>query len=471
MKAPVNAVMPISACTAAMERGELSARSLTELCLMRIEDPAGEGARAFVRVDRSAALACADAQDALRASEVPAGKLAGIPVSVKDLFDIAGQTTMAGSRALSKAPVARRDAAAVTRLRQAGAIVVGRTNMTEFAYSGLGINPHYGTPLNPYDRVSGRIPGGSSAGGAVSVSDGMVAAALGSDTGGSVRIPAALCGLVGFKPTASRYPMGGIAPLSTSLDSVGVIAPTVDCCARLDEVLANADRRRPVPSTLRGLRIGVLLGFVQDGLDQAVSRCFNAALHALSEEGAQLTDVHSAVIERIPAIEGQARMVAAEAYEQFEDVIASGGEQIDPRVRSRILRGKDLSSADYIRVRRERERLIRDWAEEFDRFDIWLLPTVPQVAPLLNPLLSDDAAYFRLNAAMLRNPGLINFLDGCAISLPCHFPGEAPVGLMAVAPGGHDARLLNIAGTIEAALASFGGATHGRANYFGVRVA
>jgi aspartyl-tRNA(Asn)/glutamyl-tRNA(Gln) amidotransferase subunit A len=194
-------------------------------------------------------------------------------------------------------------------------------------------------------------------------------------------------------------------------------------------------------------------------------------LHALSEEGAQLTDVHSAVIERIPAIEGQARMVAAEAYDQFEGVIAGSGEQIDPRVRSRILRGKDLSSADYIRVRRERERLIRDWAEEFDRFDIWLLPTVPQVAPLLNPLLSDDAAYFRLNAAMLRNPGLINFLDGCAISLPCHPPGGAPVGLMAVAPGGHDARLLNIAGAIEAALASFGGATYGRANYFGARVA
>src|SRR6266404_4067777 len=218
--------------------GGTSSRSLVEECLARIADPAGEGRRVFLKIHADTARAAADAYDALRRHGAAPSLFAGIPISVKDLFDVAGDVTTAGSVALRHAPPATRDATAITRLRAAGFIPIGRTNMTEFAFSGLGINPHYDTPRNPYDRKTGRIPGGSSSGAAVSVTDSMAFGAVGTDTGGSCRIPAALCGLVSFKPTAKRIPLGGVLPLSSSLDSIGPLAASVVCCAALDAVLA-----------------------------------------------------------------------------------------------------------------------------------------------------------------------------------------------------------------------------------------
>src|ERR1700693_2729328 len=194
--------------------GLTSSRELVEIALARIADPGGEGARTFVKVYADTARAAADAQDKLRQAGYVASPLAGLPVSLKDLFDVAGEQTLAGSKALDDMPAAERDAPIVARLRAAGAVLIGRTNMTEFAFSGVGINPHYGTPGNPYDRAL--IPGGSSSGAAVSVSDGGAVVAIGTDTGGSVRIPAALCGIVGFKPTQKRIPRDGAIPLSTT---------------------------------------------------------------------------------------------------------------------------------------------------------------------------------------------------------------------------------------------------------------
>src|SRR5712672_3387122 len=258
-----------------LETGEAS-RALVDQCLERIKDAAGEGPRTFLKVYGEDARMAADAYDALRRHGAAPSLFAGIPISVKDLFDVAGDVTTAGSVALRHAPPATRDATAIARLRAAGFIPIGRTNMTEFAFSGLGINPHYDTPRNPYDRKTGRIPGGSSSGAAVSVSDGMAMAGLGSDTGGSCRIPAALCGIVGFKPTASRIPTDGTMPLSQTLDSVGTLAPTVGCCALLDAVLASEAPAELAPFPLDGLRLAVPQTLVLDGLDAGVGRAFAA---------------------------------------------------------------------------------------------------------------------------------------------------------------------------------------------------
>src|ERR1700751_2884139 len=222
-----------------LDAGRTSARKLVEECIARIADPAGEGQRAFIHVDKDAALEAAEAMDRLRKVRAAPSRFAGIPVSIKDLFDIRGQVTRAGSRALEDSAPAERDATVVARLRRAGFVVVPRPNMTEFAYSGIGINPHFGTPKGAWRRSAGHVPGGASSGAAVSVVDGMAHGALGTDTGGSCRIPAAYNGIVGYKPTQRRIPLDGGVPLSSSLDSYGPLARTVQCCATLDAVLAD----------------------------------------------------------------------------------------------------------------------------------------------------------------------------------------------------------------------------------------
>jgi aspartyl-tRNA(Asn)/glutamyl-tRNA(Gln) amidotransferase subunit A len=221
---------------------KITSRQLVEQALAAIKDPQGEGSRTFLSVHESEALAAADQVDAQRRAGAKLPALAGIPISIKDLFDEAGVTTLGGSKVLVGTAPATRDSSVVERLKKAGTVIIGRTNLVEFAYSGLGINPHYGTPKNAFDRATGRIPGGSSSGAAISVTDGMAAGAIGTDTGGSIRIPAALNGLVGFKPTARRVPLDGVLPLSFTLDSAGPIAKSVADCALLDQVLAAEDK-------------------------------------------------------------------------------------------------------------------------------------------------------------------------------------------------------------------------------------
>ncbi len=331
---------------------------------------------------------------------------------------------------------------------------MGRTGMTEFAYSGLGLNPHYGTPANPYDRATGRIPGGSSSGAAVSVSDGMAAAAVGSDTGGSVRIPAALCGLTGFKPTARRIPADGMLPLSPSLDSIGPIAQTVDCCARVDTVLAG-DAFQPLDvRSISSLRFGVLQGYVLDGLDAVVSHSFERAIKLLRAAGARLESLHFVELERVPAAN---QFASAEAYTWHRRLLACDGDHYDPHVSFRIQQGSTLLAADYLEMMRDRREIIRAAETAFSGFDALLLPTTAWIAPKLHTLEADDTAYFEANGAMLRNPSLFNYLDACALSVPSHAAGEPPTGLMIAGLGGCDRAVLSVGRAVEQLLASLGG--------------
>ncbi len=425
----------------------LSSRSLVEECLARILDPAGEGSRAFLKVHADAARAAADHVDRLR-SHGAAPRFAGIPVSVKDLFDMTGDVTTAGSVALRDAPPAARDAVAVARIRAAGFIPVGRTNMTEFAYSGIGLNPHYGTPRNPWDRATGHIPGGSTSGGAVSVTDGMAIGALGSDTGGSCRAPAALCGTVGYKPTSTRVPTDGALPLSFTLDSIGSLAPTVACCAALDAVMAGEEPEDLTPYLLDGLRLMAPQTLVHDSLDSVVADSYGAALTRLAKAGVKIVEAPLAELSDVAALNRQGGFSAPEAYEWHRDLIAAKGAQYDPKVLRRIMSGRDQDAAHYIGLIRTRAGLMRRIGAVSSRFDAMIMPTVPVVAPTLEAV-STEEGFFAINPRVLRNTTLFNLLDRCAISIPCHRRGEAPVGLMLVGEHGGDRRLFEVAAAVE----------------------
>ncbi|HYE00361.1 MAG TPA: amidase [Alphaproteobacteria bacterium] len=412
-------------------------------------DRAGEeGRRTFVALNRDAALAAAAASDALRRHGV-AGPLAGLTVSIKDLFDVAGEVTAAGSKVLADAPPAAADAPAVARLRAAGAVPFGRTNMTEFAFSGLGLNPHHGTPANPFDPA--RIPGGSSSGAAVSVARGMAAAALGSDTGGSVRIPAAFCRLVGFKPSQARVPRDGAVPLSRSLDCVGPIARSVADCALLDSVLAGEPVAVPAaPPPLAGLRLGVPRQIVLDGLEPAVAAAFDAALRRLSAAGARIGECDLPELAAIPGLGAAGGFPAAEAYAWHRGLLERRGGDYDPRVSVRIRRGAAISAADYLDLVEARAALMAGAARRSAPFDALVMPTVAVTPPRFAELEADDD-YLRINALVLRNTALFNMLDRPAISLPV--AADLPVGLMLAGETGADRRLLALAAAVEPAVA------------------
>jgi len=436
---------------AELARGGTS-RGLVEQCLARIDDPAGEGSRVFLKVNAAGALSAADYYDHLRSQGAAPSPFAGIPVSIKDLFDVAGEVTTAGSIVLRDAAAAARDAPCVGRLRAAGFIPIGRTNMTEFAFSGLGINPHYGTPLNPHDRAAARIPGGSSSGAAVSVTDGMAFGALGTDTGGSCRIPAALCGIVGFKPTAHRVPTQGAFPLSTSLDSVGPLAATVACCAVLDAVLAGEPVVDLPRFPLAGLRMAVPQTLVLDGVEPAVARAFDAALDALRKAGARIVEIPLRELSELAQINAKGGLAAAESYAIHRALIAKAKNGYDPRVLTRLLRGQEQDAADYIDLVNARADFIHRVAAVTAPYDALVMPTVPVTAARVTDLVTDDA-FRQVNFLVLRNPSVANFLDRCSISVPCHRAGEAPVGLMLVGEHGADRRLLAIAEAIEEVVA------------------
>jgi aspartyl-tRNA(Asn)/glutamyl-tRNA(Gln) amidotransferase subunit A len=437
----------IAKAATSLETGARS-RDLVEECLARIDDRSGEGARTFLMVHAEAARAAADYYDQLRARGAAPSRYAGIPVSIKDLFDIAADVTTAGSTELREAAPARHDAPSVARLRAAGFIPIGRTNMTEFAFSGLGINPHYDTPRNPYDRQGGRIPGGSSSGAAVSVTDGMAFGALGTDTGGSCRIPAALCGIVGFKPTAHRVPTQGAFPLSTSLDSIGPLAATVECCAVLDAVLAGEPAADLPFFPLEAVRLAVPQTMVLDNAEPAVARAFDAALAALRKAGTRIVEIPLREFSELQKINGKGGLSAAEAYAIHRPLIAKGESMYDPRVLVRILRGREQDAADYIDLVNARADFVRRLAAVTAPYDALVMPTTPVIAPPIADLAADDA-YRHVNMLVLRNPSIANFLDGCAISLPCHRAGDAPVGLMLFGAHEADRRLLSIAAAIE----------------------
>jgi aspartyl-tRNA(Asn)/glutamyl-tRNA(Gln) amidotransferase subunit A len=455
----VNQLPPIAWTLDQLAAGSLKSRDLTNACLARIADPAGEGSRTFTYVAADTAKISASFFDSHRAS----GALSGLPISIKDLFDVQDQVTAAGSVILADRDPSKTDAPVIARLRCAGAIIVGRTNMTEFAFSGLGLNPHYGTPSNLFDRAARRIPGGSSSGAAVSVTDGMAHAAIGTDTGGSVRIPAALCGLTGFKPTARRVPRDGAVPLSTSLDSIGPIAPTVACCARVDAVLAGEEFKPMQPHDVASLRLAVLQGYVLDDLETPVANAYTSSLTLLSSLGATLLDVQFTPLASIPYHNRMGGLSAPESYAWHHALLQRDGARYDPHVSARILRGQDMSAWEYLDLLQVRSTIIAQAAEAFQEFDAILLPTVPRIAPTIAELERSDDAYFSANGAMLRNPSIFNFLDGCALSIPCHMPGQAPVGLMIAGTSLQDRSILEVGAAIEDALRTAGHAVHGLA--------
>jgi aspartyl-tRNA(Asn)/glutamyl-tRNA(Gln) amidotransferase subunit A len=435
----------------ALMEGRTSSRALVEESLERISDPAGEGSRTFIKVHADAARTMADAADSLRRVGREPGRYAGIPIALKDLFDIAGEPTPAGSKVLADAPPARTHAPVVARMLAAGYIPIGRVNMTEFAFSGLGINPHYGTPSSPWDRGSRRIPGGSSSGTAVAVADGMAAAGLGTDTGGSCRIPAAFCGVVGYKPTARRVPIDGVLPLAPSLDSVGPLAPSVDCCAAIDAILAGEAPALPARAALSGLRLAIPVNIVLEGMDATVSAAFERALAKLSSAGVKIVRTRFHGFEGIGPVNATGGFAASEAFAWHRTLLTEKGAGYDPRIRARIARGERMSAADYLDLVKARARIIAEFDAETQDYDALVMPTTPIVAPRIASL-DNEAEYNRINLLILRNTALGNFLDRCAISIPCHKPGEAPVGLMLMGETMGDKRLFSIAAAVEAAL-------------------
>jgi aspartyl-tRNA(Asn)/glutamyl-tRNA(Gln) amidotransferase subunit A len=441
------------ALAAKLAAGSATSRHLIEECLARATDPQGEGARVFTAISADNARAAADGMDRLRKAGAAPSAFAGIPIGVKDLFDIAGEVTTAGSRVLASNPPARADARAVARLRAAGFVIVGRTNMTEFAYSGLGLNAHFGTPRNPYDRSTGRIPGGSSSGAAVGIADGMFAAGLGTDTGGSCRIPAALCGIVGFKPTAQRVPREGVVPLSSTLDSVGPLARSVDCCAILDAILSGGVPAAEAPFPLAGLRLGLPDCYVTDGMDDAVAAAFERAVSNLSAAGAKVIRLSLDMLKEIPGINAKGGLVGAEAYAWHRDYLERSPQLYDPWVLQRFEAGRSQTAADYIATATARQGMIGRVAKITVCVDAVMMPSVPIVAPVIAAMAETEAAN-RTNLFLLRNPSLANFLDRCAISLPCHRAGEPPVGLMLLGEHGADRRLLSIGRAVESAVSA-----------------
>lgn len=412
--------------------------------------------QAYVRRFDGMAAAASAAVDRSRAAGAPLPPLAGLAVSVKDLFDVAGQPSTAASKSLADAPPATQDCPAVARLRAAGAALTGHTNLTEFAFSGIGINPHNGTPANATTArldATPRIPGGSTSGGAVTVAAGAAWAALGSDTRGSIRVPAALHGLVGFKNTQALTPTEGCLPLSFTLDTACAITRSVRDAVLLHEVLA-ARRVALAGRSVQALRLALPVGPLLDGLDATVARAFERSLRTLREAGARIEELRLPDSDTPSTSSGQ--ISGAEAWAWHRGRVDARGADYDPRVLSRIRSGSGVSAADYIDRLQARRRWAAEVQDAVAGFDALVCPTVPMVAPPLAPLLADDEAFFATNALLLRNPSVVNHLDGCAISLPCQAPDELPVGLMLWGPAFSDDRVLDTALAVEQALADAG---------------
>jgi aspartyl-tRNA(Asn)/glutamyl-tRNA(Gln) amidotransferase subunit A len=428
-----------------------SARDRLDAALARIADPNGEGARACLTVYAQAARDAADAADARARAGITLGPLDGAIVTIKDLFDVAGEVTRAGSKVLAEeGKLAVRDAPALRRLRAAGAVIVAKTNMSEFAFTGIGINPHFGTPGNPADRA--RVPGGSSSGAAVAAADAMCEIAIGSDTGGSCRIPAAICGVVGFKPSRQRVPTEGAFPLSTTLDSIGALAQRVARCAHADAAMAGEAPSVLDPAPLPGLRLGIAQGMPLENLDATVGRRFPDALDRLEKTGARLMRDKLPLLDGMMALLARGSILVAEVYAVHRERLARRGADIDPIVRARVEKGRDISSADYIDILHARADLVRAMHAHLGDLDVLVMPTTPIVAPRIDEVAT-PTEFMARNALLLRNTTIANFFDLCAISLPLPREGGLPTGLMLLARNGDDRRLLRIAAAVEKALA------------------
>jgi aspartyl-tRNA(Asn)/glutamyl-tRNA(Gln) amidotransferase subunit A len=437
----------IEAQSNAIEANLTSSAELVEQSLSRIAEPTGEGTRTFITVWHEKAREVAAAQDRLLRAGYRSSPIAGIPMSIKDLLDVKGEVTRAGAPALDDMPPATCDAPVVSRLKAAGAVLVGRTNMTQFAFSLVGLNSHFGTPGNPWDRQ--RIPGGSSSGAAVSVADGMVNAAIGSDTVGSIRVPAALCGVVGFKPTQHTVPLAGAIPLSPTLDSIGPLARTVADCAAVHAIIAGNAARPLAMTGVDGLTLAIPREFSLDDLDTEVARDFDRACTSISAAGAKIKYVSLRALREVNALNGEGVIQRAEAYAWHHKLLARRGGDYDPRIKARLESGAQIRASDYLSMLAHRGILMSEFDVATLEFDALLLPTTSIVAPTFQECIDAEDA---IRTKLLRNTAPFNFLDRCSISLPAHRIGDAPVGLMIVGRRNDDWQLLNIAHAIEGIL-------------------
>lgn len=419
-------------------------------CLDHAEQYRRDGGKAYISLEPDLILQAAKAADATRAHGASTSPLHGLGVNIKDLFDVCDEVTTAGSIIRSSTKAATQDAVAVERLRQAGAICFGRGNMSEFAFSGLGYNPHYGTPT--FSDHGTRIAGGSTSGGAVAVALQHCVAALGTDTGGSLRIPAAFCNLVGFKPSASRIPSEGAFPLSFSLDSIGAITHSVEDAILLDEVLSATPHRIVAPAA-QTLRLAYSDDYFLDDADSEVMRAWTHALNTLEQAGIELVKIDLGILKTLPEINQAGGLTAAEAWfihrNQLQD--SNLASQYDPRVAQRIQRGRQISDADYLELQQKRRRMIKNIQTQLAEFDALIHPTVAIVPPRLDEL-DQDQDFFRLNGLVLRNTSVMNFLDGCALSLPCSLANTLPVGLSIAGLHGQDTQILGVSLTVESLL-------------------
>ncbi|MDF0546006.1 amidase [Sphingobium sp. H39-3-25] len=442
---PTNHGVTLEKSADALAKNHVTSVELVRASFDHAANLGNEAANIFPYGFSETAMAEASRWDEDRA-QGKAPRLAGIPISIKDNIARAREPLRAGSRFLEADQPASRDAPLVDRLNSAGFVTIGRTNMTELAFSGLGLNPHFGTPANP--AAPGRAPGGSSAGAATSVAAGLVHAAIGTDTSGSCRIPAAFCGLVGFKPTAHRIPLPGVYPLSPSLDSVGVIANSVDCCAKIDAIIAGGSPA-PLDATDRSrIRIADLSGALLEDTQPAVISAYGQAVVRLRAAGIGIETVTLDILSPIAAINCDGGFGAVELYRHLADRLETVAERIDPRVLRRIRRGEAISDARYRQMVNARTALIA-WANDaLDAYDAVIMPTVAIVPPPLDEL-RDDLAFDRFNMLALRNAGIANILDRCAISIPCHSASALPVGLTLMGPHNADRALLSLATDLE----------------------
>lgn len=436
----------------ALQSGAVTSRQLTEQCLACVEQDSDQAQKVYLQLFADHALAQSDVIDQLRNQGILLSPLMGLPISVKDLIDIKGWPTSAGSTFLENVRLVTKSAPIVERLQAAGLIILGKTNLVEFAYSGVGINPHYGTPLNPYNRAEQLVPGGSSSGAAISVTDGMALGSIGSDTGGSCRIPASLCGLVGFKPTADRVSREGVFPLSHSLDSIGSLAESVNCCYLLDAILSGEEAASLGPVDLSRVSFVVPDGYLLTKLDRHVETTFFEVLESLKGSGATIHREQLPVVDEIPKVSSKGGFAAAEAYYHHQQYLSEYADEYDQKVRSRIVVGEQMSASDYQAITALRRSVQEAWAKD-ERFEVMILPTTPITARAIASLATDEE-FFAANGLYLRNTSVANVLDCPSISLPCHKKDTAPVGLMLIGKAGQDQRVFRLAKTIESILNS-----------------
>ena len=434
-----------------LNAGRISSVDLVQEVFRTVDSAGEEGAKVFLTVYREAAEVQASWIDEARGKGIDLPRYAGVPIAIKDIFDVAGEITRAGSKVFDACPPASSDAEVVRRLRRAGFVIVGKNNMTEFAYSGLGINSHFGTPRNPHDAEVARIPGGSSSGAAVAVACEMVPAAIGTDTGGSCRIPAAFCGVVGFKPSSWRVPKDGVVPLSRTLDCVGSFSHDVSNCSVLDDILSGGRGEDVNSHPEGGLRFGVLESYVTDNMDEVVSEAYQQALTRLSRRGVRLTPVSVSELKELPLVNAKGGYVGAEAYAFHKPFLETRGEYYDPWVRARFDAGRSQSAVEFIRLGEDRTRIQLASDDKQSAFDAFVMPTVPIAPPELEGL-EDPELSSALNLLCLRNTAVGNFLDLPAISIPCHAADSLPVGLMLMGRRDEDRRLLSMARGLEQAI-------------------